>query len=160
MSLSAKSSTSATTKISVDELVFDATNWNVPQEVKVIGNNNKDKQRDFTISYSVSSQDIRYKNEYISVNEVSVSATDEDVKTVVITPGVVPTEPGTYNVKLSAAPTADVQVTAIPIIDGEPRYPIGQKILSLSSKNLNTKTNKELKDLCKQYGPKRVWNEG
>ena len=154
ISLNAKSSSSATTKISPDKLIFNATNWNVPQQVKVIGANNKDKQRSFAMNYSISTQDSRYKSEYISVNEVNVSATDEDVKNVVIMPGVTPTEPGTYNIKLSTAPSADVQVAAIPIIDGEPRYPIGRKTLNLTSGSLSTKTNKELKDLCRQYGLK------
>ena len=154
VSFNVKSSTSATTKINPDKLIFNATNWNKPQKVKLIGTNNKDKQRNFTIGYSISSQDNRYKSEYVSVNEVSVSATDEDVKNVVITPGVTPTEPGTYNIKLSTAPSADVQVTAVPIIDGEPRYPIGKKTPNLTNASLSTKTNKELKDLCKQYGLK------
>ena len=154
ISFNIKSSSSAATKISPDKLIFNATNWNKPQEVKLIGTNNKDKQRNFTIGYSISSQDNRYKSEYVSVNEVSVSATDEDVKNVVITPGVTSTEPGTYNIKLSTAPSADVQVTAVPIIDGEPRYPIGKKTPNLTSASLSTKTNKELKDLCKQYGLK------
>ena len=154
ISLNAKSSSSATTKISPDKLIFNATNWDVPQQVKVIGANNKDKQRSFAMNYSISTQDSRYKSEYISVNEVNVSATDEDVKNVVIMPGVTPTEPGTYNIKLSTAPSADVQVAAIPIIDGEPRYPIGRKALNLTSGSLSTKTNKELKDLCRQYGLK------
>ena len=152
--LGVKSSDSATAKISTDKIVFNATNWNVPQKVKIMGNNNKGKQRNFTISYSISSQDTRYKSQYILVNEVNVNATDEDVKNVVITPGVTPTQPGTYNLKLSNAPTTDVKITAIPIIDGEPRHPVGQKNLSLTSENLSTKTNKELKDLCKQYGLK------
>ncbi len=154
VNLNVKSNSSSTTKISADKLVFNATNWNTPQKIKITGNNNKDKQRDFTINYSISSQDSRYKSEYASVNEVNISATDEDIKNVVITPGVTPTEPGTYNIRLSTAPIADVQVTAIPIIDGESRYPIGKKILNLTSKSLSTKTNKELKDLCRQYGLK------
>lgn len=154
VSLNVKSSNSATPKVSSDKLTFNATNWNVPQEVKITGTSNKDKQRNFTINYSVSSQDIRYNNEYISVNEINVSATDEDVKNVVITPGVTPTEPGTYSIKLSTAPSADVQVTASPIIDGEPRYPMGRKNLNLTNESLHIKTNKELKDLCRQYGLK------
>ena len=154
VNLNAKSNDFSTAKISKDKLVFTATNWNVPQKVKIAGNNNKDKQREFAINYSISSQDIKYKSEYVSVNEVNVNATDEDVKAVVITPGVTPTAPGTYNIKLDAAPTAEVQVTAIPIIDGEPHYPIGKKIINLTSENLNKKTNKELKELCKQYGLK------
>ncbi len=154
VNLSARDSNSAAAKINPDKLIFDATNWNVPQKVKVIGTNNKNKQRNVTISYSVSSQDSRYKNEYVSINEASINATDEDVKNVVITPGVNPTEPGTYNIKLSTAPSAEVQVTASPIIDGEPRYPIGKEALNLTSETLNAKTNKELKDLCKLYGLK------
>ena len=154
VNLSIRDSSSAAAKINPDKLIFNATNWNVPQKVKVIGTNNKNKQRNLTISYSVSSQDSRYKNEYVSINEASINATDEDVKNVVITPGVNPTEPGTYNIKLSTAPSAEVQVTASPIIDGEPRYPIGKEALNLTSETLNTKTNKELKDLCRLYGLK------
>ncbi|MYE20840.1 MAG: hypothetical protein F4X84_00270 [Synechococcus sp. SB0662_bin_45] len=154
ISLNIKGKNSAAAKVNPEKLTFNATNWNVPQEVKIIGTNNKDKQRNLIVNYLISSQDSRYKNEYVSVNEISVSATDEDVKNVVITPGVTPIEPGTYNIKLSTAPTADVQVTASPIIDGEPYYPAGKKNLNLTNENLSTKTNKELKDLCKQYGLK------
>lgn len=154
ISLNAKSGNSAAAKVSPEKLIFNAINWNVPQEVKVIGTNSKDKQRNLVVNYLVSSQDIRYKNEYISVNEININATDEDVKNVVITPGVTPIEPGTYKIKLSIAPSADVQITASPIIDGEPFYPVGNKNLNLTNENLSTKTNKELKNLCKQYGLK------
>ena len=141
-------------KVSSDQLVFTPSNWNVPQKIKVVGINNKDKQRSFTIGYSISSQDNRYRDEYASVNEVSVSATDEDIKNVVVTPGVTSTEPGVYKIKLSSAPNAEVQVMASPIIDGEPHYPVGKKNLDLTTENLKTKTNKQLKELCKQYGLK------
>ncbi|WP_236619726.1 SAP domain-containing protein [Candidatus Synechococcus spongiarum] len=63
-------------------------------------------------------------------------------------------EPGTYNIKLGAAPDADVQITASPIINGEASYPAGRKNLNLTNEDLSTKTNKELKELCKQYGLK------
>ena len=154
VNLNVKSDNSDTAKVNPDKLVFNANNWNVSQKVKVIGTNNKDKQRNLTINYSTSSQDNRYKSEYISVNEINVSATDEDTKNVVITPGVIPIGPGTYNIKLSSAPDAEVQVTASPIIDGEPRYPIGKRNLNITSESLSTKTNRELKELCKQYGLK------
>ena len=154
INLNAKGKDSATARVSPDKLVFNATNWNVPQKVKVIGTNYKDRQRDFTVNYLVSSQDVRYKNEYVSVNQIDVSATDEDVKNVVIAPGVTPTKPGAYRIKLSAAPNADVEVTARPIINGESYYPTGKNSPNLTSENLSTKTNRELKSLCKQYGLK------
>ena len=72
VNLSIRDSSSAAAKINPDKLIFNATNWNVPQKVKVIGTNNKNKQRNLTISYSVSSQDSRYKNEYVSINEASI----------------------------------------------------------------------------------------
>ena len=154
VSLNVKSSSFVTAKISADRLVFNATNWNVPQQVKIVGTNNKNRQRNFTVNYSISSQDSRYRSEYISVNETSINATDEDITNVVITPGVTSMELGTYKIKLNMAPDTDVQVTAIPIINGEPRYPIGKKILGFTNGSLSRKTNKELKDLCKQHGLK------
>ena len=156
VSLHTKSSSFANSKVSPDKLTFNATNWNVPQKVKVIGLNNKDKQRNLSIKYSVSSQDSRYKNEYISVNNMNVSATDEDVKNVVITPNVISTKPGTYKLKLSAAPSVDVQVTASLIIDEESYHPAGKRNQNLIMESLIKKTNKELKNLCRQYGLKET----
>ena len=155
VNLNVKGSNSATAKINSEKLTFNATNWNVPQKIRITGINNKDKQRNLIISYSIFSQDNRYKDEYVSVNEIDVNATDEDIKNVIITPGVTSIEPGVYKIKLSTAPSADVQVTASPIINGEPYYPMGKKALNLTSENLSTKTNKVLKDLCKQYGLSR-----
>jgi len=154
VSLHVKGKGSTAAKVSPEKLTFNATNWNVPQEVKVIGTNNKDKQRNLSMSYLVSSQDSRYKSEYISVNEINIHATDEDIKNVVITPGVISIDPGTYNIKLGAAPDSDVQVITSPIINGESHYSVGKKNLNLINENLSTKTNKELKELCKQYGLK------
>jgi len=154
VSLNVKGKSSAAAKVSPEKLTFNATNWNVPQEVKIIGTNNKDKQRNLSINYLVSSQDRKYKSEYISVNEININATDEDIKNVAITSGVIPIDSGTYNIKLGATPDSDVQVIINPIINGELHYSVGKKNLNLTNENLSTKTNKELKELCKQYGLK------
>jgi len=154
INLDIKSDDSSTAKVSPDKLVFTAANWNRLQKVRITGANNKDKQRSFTVNYMITSQDDRYKGEYCSVNKISINATDEEVKNVVIKPGITPVETGAYKVKLEEKPSEDVYVTVSTVVDGEVRNPMARKGLHSSDNNFSEKTIEQLKGLCRHYGLK------
>lgn len=97
-------------------MTFTSANWSVAQTATVTGVN--EMLVDGTVSYSVltdaTSADSLYNG--ISVSDVSINNTDNDIAGVTVTPtgGIVTTEAGgtaTFTLVLSAQPAADVSIS-------------------------------------------------
>ena len=96
-------------------ITFTSANWNVAQNVTVVGAD--DPQVDGNIAYTIvtaaTSADSNYNN--ISVADVSVTNTDNDVAGVTVTPtsGLVTSEAGgtaSFSIVLNTQPTANVTI--------------------------------------------------
>lgn len=99
----------------VSSLVFTPSNWNVPQSVTVVGQD--DFFVDGTVAYKIltaaTSSDPSFNN--VAVSDVSLSNTDNDIAAVLVSPssGLVTDERGgnaTFTVVLSASPSAPVTI--------------------------------------------------
>ena len=110
------SSDTSESDVSPSSVTFTSVNWNVSQEISVIGAN--DFLIDGPISYSIittaaSSSDPNYSGFFVA--DVSVTNTDDDVAGFTITPisGLETSEDGTpanFTIKLNAIPTANVTI--------------------------------------------------
>ena len=100
---------------SVSSLVFTPANWNVPQSVTVVGQDDFfiDGAVEYSILTTASSSDSSFNN--VAVSDVTLNNTDNDIATVLVSPtsGLVTDERGgnaTFTVVLSASPSAPVTI--------------------------------------------------
>jgi len=107
---------SAQAAVSPRSLVFGPTNWTDPQTVIVAAVNDTDSEGDHiaTITHTVSSADAAYNG--LSVPDVSVRITDDDVGTVVVAPSEVfaaeGAAPASYSIVLAQrVPTLEVVIS-------------------------------------------------
>lgn len=96
---------------------FDATNWDVPQEITVsaVDDAIAEALHSGTITHTVSSDDDEYKPDMFAIADVKADIQDNDAPgvTVIVPEGFLTSEDGdtaTYEVKLNSQPTADVIV--------------------------------------------------
>lgn len=116
VSVAVSSSNSAEGLVSTNELIFNSTNWNIPQIVTITPQD--DLIADGNISYTIVlapavSGDANYNG--LDPVDVSVLNLDDEQASIVLSPntGLQTTESGgsaTFNVLLSRAPTADVVI--------------------------------------------------
>ncbi|WP_254564047.1 SBBP repeat-containing protein [Oscillatoria sp. HE19RPO] len=114
------SSNTAEGTVSVPSITFTPGNWNVPQTVTVTGvdDNVADGNITYTIQTTVTSTDSIYSS--INPNDVSVTNIDNDTPNILVTQSggsTAVTEGGTtdtYQLVLTTAPTANVNITITP----------------------------------------------
>ncbi len=99
--------------LSSSQLIFNSTNWNVPQtvQVSVVNNDNVDVTKTLKITHRVSSQDIVYQE--LQMEDVIVQAFDDDLAGVLVMPlGIMQTS--------ESGATTSLQV----ILRSEPSHPV------------------------------------
>ncbi|AFY85156.1 DUF4347 domain-containing protein [Oscillatoria acuminata] len=114
------SSNTAEGTVSVPSITFTPGNWNVPQTVTVTGVDDAvaDGNITYTIQTTVTSTDSIYSS--INPNDVSVTNIDNDTPNILVTQSggsTAVTEGGTtdsYQLVLTSAPTANVNITITP----------------------------------------------
>ncbi len=128
----------------IPAIVFDDTNWNIPQTVTIFAFDDEIKQENKTqtVTHSVESLDQNF-NELVPA-EVSVEITDNDSAAVAITQTFNTTEVSenggtdTYSVVLESQPVADVSVTLTPDNQIDLNQGVGEAInLTFTPKNWN-----------------------
>ena len=113
-----RSSNSAEGTVSVSALVFQVSNWNIPQTITVTGvqDNQDDGNQDYTIiTDACVSADANYNS--LQPPDVTVTNLDNDLRGITVTPvnGLVVSERQTssqFTVVLDTRPTATVTITA------------------------------------------------
>jgi len=126
----------------VSNVTFDTTNWNTPQLVDIVGQDDDivDGVVNYEISFSVSSGDSRYEG--LSVTPVTLSNADNEQASLIVTPdgGVTTSESGSsaeIRVALGAKPIANDIVTVSAAVGNPNEGQIAPASLSFDQSNWN-----------------------